>query len=95
MNAVQGITFEKDNATHRRYLCVDFDQYGEEITPFLEKIGITSLEWKENKKSLNGNRVQKTYTALDFLDEWSGAFGYLNDEEADRAKYEYLIQKYG
>jgi len=95
MNAVQGITFEKDSVTQRRYLCVDLDQYGEEITPFLEKIGIISHEWKGNKESPNGRKMQKTYTALDFLDEWSGAFGYLDDEEADRAKYGYLIQKYG
>ena len=95
MNAVQGITIEEDNATKRRYLCIDLDRYGEEISPFLEKIGIITHEWKGGKESLNGHKIQKTYTALDFLDEWSGVFGYLDDEEAESAKYEYLIQKYG
>jgi len=44
MNAIQGITFEKDMETNRRYLCVDLEQYGEEVVPFLEKIGIISSD---------------------------------------------------
>jgi hypothetical protein len=62
---------------------------------FIDTFGGVSIVSKEHKKRLNGSKVQKTYTALDFLDEWSGAFGYLDDEETDRAKYEYLIEKYG
>jgi len=44
MNAIAGITFEKDRTTQRRYLRVDLEQHGEEITPFLEKVGIFSHE---------------------------------------------------
>ena len=44
MNAVQGITFEKDTETKRRYLCVDLEQYGDEITPFLAKVGVISYD---------------------------------------------------
>jgi hypothetical protein len=40
MNAIPGITFEKDKKTKRRYVCVDLEQYGKEITPFLEKVGV-------------------------------------------------------
>jgi hypothetical protein len=39
MNVISGITFEKDRKTKRRYVCVDLEQHGEEITPFLEKVG--------------------------------------------------------
>jgi hypothetical protein len=40
MNALSGVIFERDNKTQRRYIRVDLGQYGEEITPFLEKIGV-------------------------------------------------------
>jgi hypothetical protein len=39
MNTLSGITFEKDKKTSRRYVRVDLEQYGVEISPFLEKVG--------------------------------------------------------
>jgi hypothetical protein len=29
-----------------------------------------------------------------FIEKWSGAFPAMTDEEADKAKYEYLTEKY-
>jgi len=40
MKVASGIIFEKDRETQRRYLCVDLEQYGEELIPFLEKVGV-------------------------------------------------------
>ena len=69
MNAVQGITFEKDRSTERRYLCVDLDQYGEEITPFLEKIGIISHDDDFEKawaSAITGEELrQRMYQRID------------------------------
>jgi hypothetical protein len=39
MNTLSGITFEKDEETRKRYVRIDLEQYGEEMTPFLEKVG--------------------------------------------------------
>jgi len=44
MNAIQGITFEKNRETKRRYLRVDLEQYGDEIIPFLVKVGVLSFD---------------------------------------------------
>jgi hypothetical protein len=68
---------------------------GKRFLSFIDTFGGVSIVSKENKNRHNGQKVQKAYTALDFLDDWSGAFGYLDDEEADRAKNEYLMEKYG
>jgi hypothetical protein len=36
---------------------------------------------------------KEKYSALDFLEEWSGAFK-INEEDLNQAKYEYLTDKY-
>ena len=69
MNVVHGITFEKDSATQRRYLCVDLEQYGEEITPFLEKTGIISHDNDFDKawaSAITGEELrQRMYQRID------------------------------
>ena len=69
MNAIAGISFEKDRLTQRRYLCVDLEQYGEEITPFLERIGVISHDDDFEKawaSSISGNELrQRMYQRID------------------------------
>jgi len=69
MNAIAGITFEKDRETQRRYLCVDLEQYGEEITPFLEKVGLFSQDDDFEKawaSAISGNEFrQRMYQRID------------------------------
>lgn len=55
---------------------------------FLETLGYVSIVSKRNEKRMTG------YTASDFLDEWSGAFEQLNNEDLDKVKYDYLTRKY-
>ena len=69
-----------------------------EVFQFIDFLIARSGNNQQNVQRIFGGakgKIQKTYTALDFLDEWSGAFGYLDDEDAEKAKYEYLSQKYG
>ena len=69
MNVASGIIFEKDRETQRRYLCVDLEQYGEKITPFLESIGIFSTDDDFEKawtSSITGNELrQRMYQRID------------------------------
>ena len=69
MNPVLGITFEKDSKTQRRYLCVDLEQYGEEITPFLENVGVISHDddfAKAWASAVTGNEIrQRMYRRID------------------------------
>ena len=68
---------------------------GKRFLSFLETLGCVSIVSKKGKKLLNGYKTQKTYTAMDFLEEWSGGFKQqLDDEDVERLKYEYLTQKY-
>ena len=69
MNVASDIIFEKDIETQRRYLCVDLEQYGEELIPFLEKVGVLSHDddfeqaWTS---SLTGNELrQRMYQRID------------------------------
>ena len=74
---------------------IDIDEKsldGKRFLSFLETLGCVSIVSKKGKKLLNG---YKTYTAMDFLDEWSGVFKQqLDDEDIDSLKYEYLTEKY-
>jgi len=69
MNVASGIIFEKDRETQRRYLCVDLEQYGEEITPFLESIGVISPDDDFEKawaSAITGNEIrQRMYQRID------------------------------
>ena len=69
MNPVLGITFEKDRETQRRYLCVDLEQYGEEITPFLESVGVISHDDDFEKawaSAMTGQEIrQRMYRRID------------------------------
>jgi hypothetical protein len=39
MARIAGIKFENDTKGKRRYVRIDLKKYGNEITPFLEKVG--------------------------------------------------------
>ena len=66
---------------------------GMKFLSFLETLGYVSVTTIENRKKPKNREKTKTYSALDFLDEWSGAFGHLNDEDADDVRYNYLSEK--
>jgi hypothetical protein len=66
---VNGIVFEKDVKTNKRYIKVDFDKYGIAIFPFLEQIGVIDHEddfWKEYSNSVPAGELrQKMYKNID------------------------------
>jgi hypothetical protein len=64
---------------------------GKQFLSFLETLGYVSILSPNNKRK---QPEKKTYTAIDFLDEWSGAFEQLDGEDLDDVKYQYLIEKY-
>lgn len=69
MNPVLGIVFEQDRETQRRYLRVDLEQHGEEITPFLETMGVISQDDDFEKawaSALTGKEIrQRMYQRID------------------------------
>ena len=67
---------------------------GMKFLGFLETLGYVSVTSMEGSIKPNNHRKPKIYTALDFLDEWSGAFEHLDDEDADEVRYNYLSEKY-
>jgi hypothetical protein len=67
---------------------------GKRFLSFLKTLGYVSVVSKRSKKKPYLSQKKKTYTALDFLNEWSGAFKNINDEDIDKVKYDYLIQKH-
>ena len=66
---------------------------GMKFLSFLETLGYVSLTTIERRKKPNNRESTNIYSALDFLDEWSGAFGHLNDEDVDEVRYNYLSEK--
>ena len=46
------------------------------------------------KKRNDSRQPTKMYSAIDFLDEWSGAFEQLDDDDMDEVKFNYLTEKY-
>jgi hypothetical protein len=64
---------------------------GERFLGFLETLGYVSILSPNGKRKQTENKI---YTAMDFLDEWSGAFEQLCDEDLDDVKYQYLMEKY-
>jgi hypothetical protein len=73
MNTPSGIVFEKDKKTSKRYVCVDIEQYQEEITPFLEKIGAIDLTDDFDKawaSAISGEQLrERLYKKIDAW-EW-------------------------
>ena len=53
MNAIQGVTFEKDITGSNRYIRIDMQQHAEALRPFMQTLGIIpSLEgWEEGLTS--------------------------------------------
>ena len=79
------VTLEIDDRTHS----------GKKFLSFLETLGYVSITSMDSKINVAKHHSTNTlYTAMDFLDEWSGAFGQLNDEDLDEVKYNYLSAKY-
>ena len=52
MDTIQGIQFENDANGNRQYIKIDLEKYGNQLKPFLKKIGIVDakdtfdLEWE-------------------------------------------------
>ena len=52
MDTIQGIQFENDANGIRQYIKIDLEKYGNQLKPFLKKIGIVDakdtfdLEWE-------------------------------------------------
>jgi hypothetical protein len=69
MNAIPGVTFEKDKETKKPYVRIDFEQYSEELTPFLEKIGVIDCDddfEKARVTALTGEEFrQRMYQRID------------------------------
>ncbi len=52
MDTIQGIQFENDANGNRQFIKIDLEKYGDQLKPFLKKIGIElekdsfDLEWE-------------------------------------------------
>jgi len=53
MNAIQGVTFEKDITGANRYIRIDIQQHAEALQPFMQTLGIGSFfdGWEEGLTS--------------------------------------------
>jgi len=53
MNAVQGISFEKDTTGVNRYIRIDMLQHAEALQPFMQSMGLVSSfdGWEEGLSS--------------------------------------------
>ncbi|MCL1933760.1 MAG: hypothetical protein FWF53_08150 [Candidatus Azobacteroides sp.] len=75
MNTVSGVVFEKDMNTKKRYVKIDFDQYGKAMIPFLEQIGVIDRNddfWEEYATAITGEELrQRMYQRIDTW-EWNG-----------------------
>lgn len=73
MDTIQGIQFENDANGIRQYIKIDLEKYGNQLKPFLKKIGIVDakdifdLEWKnavssEEAKQISINKIKSWWT---------------------------------
>jgi hypothetical protein len=70
MARIAGIQFEKDARGNRRYVRIDLKKHGNDIAPFLEKVGAVDIDEfeKEWATSVSGDRVRKELnTHIDML----------------------------
>ena len=51
MNAMQGITFERDTKRRLRYIRVDENQHAEALRPFVQMITPSLEDWEEGLTS--------------------------------------------
>jgi len=69
MSEISGIVFEKDMDTQKRYVRIDFDQYGKAIIPFFEQIGVIDQNddfWEEYSTAITGDELrQRMYQRID------------------------------
>ncbi|MDR3267350.1 MAG: hypothetical protein LBT24_07265 [Tannerella sp.] len=73
MDTIQGVIFEKEIETNKRYVRVDFDRYGKVMIPFLEQIGAIDQKddfRKEYATAITGDELrQRMYKTIDAW-EW-------------------------
>ena len=73
MDTIQGIQFENDANGIRQYIKIDLEKYGNQLKPFLKKIGIVDakdtfdLEWEnavssEEAKQISINKIKSWWT---------------------------------
>ena len=69
MNTISGVVFETDMNTKKRYVRIDFDQYGKAMIPFFEQIGIIDQNddfWEEYATAISGDELrQRMYQQID------------------------------
>jgi len=69
MSVLSGIVFEKDIYTKKRYVRIDFEQYGKAMIPFLEQIGVIDGNddfWDEYASAISGEELrQRMYQRID------------------------------
>ena len=74
MSTLSGIIFETDVNTKKRYVRIDFDQYGKAMIPFFEQIGIIDQNddfWEEYATAITGDEFrQRMYQRIDAW-KWS------------------------
>ena len=61
MSRIAGIQFEKDARGKRRYVRIDLKKHGNDIAPFLEKMGAMEEDKfdQEWKNSITGNELMQ------------------------------------
>jgi hypothetical protein len=71
MSAVQGIVFETDMNTKKRYVRIDFDRYGKAMMPFFTQIGIIDANddfWEEYATGITGDELR--HNIYQRIDAW-------------------------
>jgi len=54
MNAVQGVTFEKDTTGINRYIRIDMLQHADVLRPLMQTLGIIPIDGWEKENLING-----------------------------------------
>jgi len=71
MSSISGITFERDKTTQQRYLCINLEQHGETIIPFLIQVGVIPPDddfEKTYATAITGNEMKKRMYKR--IDDW-------------------------
>ena len=62
--------------------------------PYEPELFNTEVEIIIFPKSKEKEKIEKKYTAKDFLRDWTGILKDMSDEELENAKHEYLKEKH-
>jgi hypothetical protein len=75
MSVISGVVFEKDMDTKKRYVRIDFEQYGKAMIPFLEQISAIDRHddfRKEYATAITGEELRRRmYQSIDAW-KWNG-----------------------